>query len=146
MNRPIVIALLTCSFALPSGHALAVEQSAVSRAPADADKATAPTQPARSARFRLGLTLHRFQDDFGFGACASPPEFAHLLLITLGGGLAFVPNVPDGDRESWVPYGNARTVVEIGRRVASAPIRLYAFGGPQGVFVSSRLRDDPVGI
>jgi hypothetical protein len=112
-----------------------------------ADRAveTSPERP-RSAGFGMGVALHRFQDDFGFGLVAGSPEFARILRVSLGGGLAFLPHVMEKGQESWVPYGHGRAVLEIGSHLRTVPLRLYGFGGAQGVFVSSKLRDTPIGI
>jgi hypothetical protein len=147
MHRHVIHVLLASSLVLASRGALAAGHGAPpSGAPAPDQSTEAPPERPRSAGFGVGVALHRFQDDFGFGLVAGSPEFARMLRVTLGGGLAFLPHVVEDGQESWVPYGHGRAVLEIGSHLRALPLRLYGFGGAQGVFVSSRLRDTPVGI
>ena len=142
MHRHVAQFLFVTSVVLAAPAALA----AGGDAPAPDRPAEAPAERPRSAGFGMGVALHRFQDDFGFGLVAGSPAFARILRVTLGGGMAFLPHVVEDGQESWVPYGHGRAVLEIGSQLRALPLRLYGFGGAQGVFVSSKLRDTPVGI
>jgi len=105
---------------------------------------------SRYTGFGLGMAIHRFQDDFGAGLVVASPTFAKdMFRFTLGGGIAFFPHgvkLGPPPTEEWVMYEHARLLLEVGRRMESAPIRLYAFGGPQVLVVPSDLRADAFAI
>lgn len=115
-----------------------------SASPAQA-AATRPEELRRNG-FNLGMTLHRFQDDFGAGLLLGTPTFANdTVRITAGGGIAWYPYaIGESGSQAWLPYYHARLVTEGGIRLQSAPIRLYGFGGFVAVFTPSRLSGDVV--
>jgi len=141
MHRHVAPILLSCSLILASEPALAAGGT-----PTPDRQEAAPSERPRSAGFGIGIALHRFQDDFGFGLLLGSPEFARILRVTLGGGMAFLPHVMEDAHETWVPYGHGRAVLEIGSHLEAVPLRLYGFGGAQAVVVGSKLRDTPVGV
>lgn len=107
-----------------------------------------PSTPAPSTGITIGPTLHRFQDDFGFGLAVGSPTFLHdTLRVTLGGGLAYYPYAADADGEqTWERYGTVRLVLEGGHRAPGSPVRVYGFGGPIVHLVPDSLDDDAVAI
>jgi hypothetical protein len=125
----------------------------------DADaQLTAPDLPApRPAESRwdtskdamaIGMTLHRFQDDFGLGATVTSPEIAHWFRFTLGGGVAWFPNgrASDGS-QTWQPFEHGRLVMEIGPGyLRGVPIRPYGFSGVTVLMLPSALSTDHVAV
>ena len=103
MHRHVAQFLFVTSVVLAAPAALA----AGGDAPAPDRPAEAPAERPRSAGFGMGVALHRFQDDFGFGLVAGSPAFARILRVTLGGGMAFLPHVVEDGQESWVRTGTA---------------------------------------
>ena len=128
--------------------ARADEGPVVARADEAASGRAMNTQATAGNGLGLGATLHRFQDDFALGALVSTPTFVNgLFRFTAGGGVAFFGHdvAADGSQR-WTPYGHARFVLETGYHLHGAPIRLYAFGGPQLLFLPSRLSNDAVSV
>jgi hypothetical protein len=107
-------------------------------------------QPQRAINhgWSLGMTLHRFQDDFGLGGVVGTPQFlGGRLRLTVGGGVAWMTNaLGDDGRQEWVTYGHTRLTLESGMRIPGSPVRLYGFGGPSLLLLPSRLSHDSVAI
>lgn len=84
----------------------------------------------------LGFNLQRLHDEFGMGILAATPSFlGDFVRISGGAGVAFY----SGSEAPWVTFGTGRLVVEAGRKLESAPIRLYGFGGGAGLLLPDRL-------
>jgi hypothetical protein len=106
------------------------------------------SQRRENEGFSLGMDVQRMQDDFGVGLRAATPFFFDgTTRITVGGGVDWFPHgVSDSGHNEWITYGHARLVIEGGRRIEGAPIRLYGFGGVQLLFLPDRLSSTSVAV
>jgi hypothetical protein len=75
------------------------------------------------------LELNSFQQDFGFGARFNTPTLARFLRLSIGGGVAWVPNVLTVQgTDTWDAYYYGRLTVELpGPQIGF--VRTYAFAG-----------------
>jgi hypothetical protein len=96
----------------------------------------------------VGMSLHRFQDDFGLGATATTPAIAHWIRFTLGAGVAWYPyGQTASGNQTWDPFYHGRIVVEVGPGyLRGVPIRPYGFGGVQAILLPSNLSSNHVAM
>jgi hypothetical protein len=113
--------------------------------------AQTPVQPGPSSGPSVGMAVERLQDDFGVsGFVTSPVLFNGNARITVGGGIAWYPyGVNTAEDQDWIPFGQSRVTIEVGRRLRDTPLRLYGFGGAMIVFRPQRLAGEmlaPAGV